>query len=191
MRELMPRLARGAVRVLMPRLARGAVLAVALTAFSSALGACEDVSHGDIGDEINILVRRNDQLVGPATERLAAYRRAAIPQIETAMHTSAPPGRLHLVAALDRIGDDEAVPVLRQVALFDVTPDVRDAAEAVLRRWGGAGTGARAARAQAALAELARKRAAGLGPLLFGQSGVPGVPSTVGAPEPVGATPKP
>jgi hypothetical protein len=177
------------VRELMPRLGRAALAALFFVGLT--LTACEDVSHGDIGDEINILVRRNDQLVGPATERLASYRRAAVPQIETAMHTAAPSGRLHLIAALDRIGDGEAVPVLRHVAVFDVTPDVRDAAEAVLRRWAGDAAGPRAARARAALEEVARKRAAGLGPLLFGQSGMPGVPSTVGAPEPVGPTQKP
>jgi hypothetical protein len=160
------------------RFARAGLAALVYAALAPA--ACEDVSHGDIGDEINILVRRNDQLVGPATERLAAYRRAAVPQIETAMHTAAPSGRLHLVAALDRI-----------VAVFDVTPDVRDAAEAVLRRWAGEAAGPRAPRARAALEEVARKRAAGLGPLLFGTSGMPGVPSTVGAPEPVGPTQKP
>jgi len=154
-------------------------------------GACEDVSHSDIGDEINILVRLDDELVGPATERLASYRRAAVPQIETAIHTAAPSGRLHLIAALDRIGDDAAVPVLRHVAIYDVTPDVRDAAEVVLRRWAAASPPARAARAGAALGEIARKRAAGLGPLLFGENGMPGVPSTVGAPEPVGPTEKP
>ena len=57
-----------------------------------AAAGCEEVSHRDIGDEINILVRRNDALVGPATDRLASYRRSAIPQIETAMHTAAPAG---------------------------------------------------------------------------------------------------
>jgi hypothetical protein len=160
---------------------RGVVAALLLAA------GCEDVSHRDIGDEINILVRRNDQLVGPATERLAAYHRSAIPQIETAMHTAAPPGRLHLVAALDRIGDDEAVPVLRHVAIYDVRPEVRDAAEAVLTRWSAAPSGSRAARARAARAEMTRKRAAGEGPLIFGDAGTPGLPSTVGAPEPVGA----
>ena len=165
--------------------------AAALAALASVAAGCEDANHRDIGDEINILVRRNDELVPPAIERLAAYRRAAIPQIETSMHTSAPPGRLHLIAALDRIGDDEAVPVLRHVALFDVTPDVRDAAEGVLRRWASAPPPPRAARASAALAEIARKRAAGLGPMVFGDAGVPGVPSTVGAPEPVGAGAKP
>jgi hypothetical protein len=156
-----------------------------------ALGAaCEDGSHADIADEINILVRRNDQLVPPATERLAAYKRAAIPQIETSFHTAAPSGRLHLIAALDRIGDGEAVPILRHAAMFDITADVRAAAEGVLTRWA-AGQGARADRARAALAEIARKRAAGEGPLLYGDGGLPGVPSTVGAPDLVGAGPKP
>ena len=154
--------------------------------------ACEDVSHRDIGDEINILVRRDDQLVAPATERLARYRRAAIPQIETAMHTSAPPGRLHLIAAFDKIGDGEAVPVLRHVALFDITAEVRDAAERLLSRWAAsADDKARAARARDAVAEIARRRAAGIGPMLFGDEGMPGVPSTVGAPEPISPESKP
>src|SRR6185436_20814404 len=96
-------------------------LAGALLAAPVLAAGCEDLSHGDIGDEINILVRRDDQLVPPATERLAAYRRRAIPQIETALHTAAPTGRLHLVAALDRIGDEESVPVLRHVAVYDMT----------------------------------------------------------------------
>jgi hypothetical protein len=167
---------------------RRLVAALALLAVGA---GCEDINHGDISDEINILVKRNDQLVAPATERLAAYRRAAVPQIETAMHTAAPSGRLHLIAALDRIGDEVSVPVLRHVAVFDVTGDVRDAAESVLRRWAAGPPAPRAARANDALAEIARKRAAGLGPLMFGSNGVPGVPSTVGAPEPIGATPKP
>src|SRR6476659_5548633 len=63
------------------------LLGIALTA------GCEEVSHREIGDEINILLRRDDALVPPATERLVRYRRAAIPQIETAMHTAAPTGR--------------------------------------------------------------------------------------------------
>jgi hypothetical protein len=154
--------------------------------------ACEEVSHRDIGDEINILIKiRRQELVAPAIDRLARYRRSAIPQIETAMHTSAPPGRMHLIATLDKIGDGEAVPVLRHVAVFDITPDVREAAERLLSRWAtGGGDAARATRAKAALDEIARKRAAGIGPLQFGEAGVPGVPSTVGAPEPVGSDDK-
>ena len=154
--------------------------------------ACEEVSHRDIGDEINILIRRDDQLVPPATDRLVRYRRAAIPQIETAMHTAAPVGRHHLITALEKIGDSEAVPVLRHIAVFDITPDVRASAEELLTRWAtSADDKPRAARAKAALEEIARKRAAGIGPMLFGNAGIPGVPSTVGAPEPVGTDPQP
>jgi hypothetical protein len=154
--------------------------------------ACEEVSHRDIGDEINILIRLDDQMVAAATDRLARYRRSAIPQIETAMHTAAPKGRLHLIAALDKIGDPEAVPVLRHIAVFDITAEVRDAAEGLLSRWSATpDKKGRAARAQAALAEIARRRAAGIGPLQFGDGGMPGVPSTVGAPEPVGPDQKP
>jgi hypothetical protein len=160
--------------------------AVVLAAIAGAAVGCDDLAHRDIGDEINILVRRNDQLVGPAIERLAAYKRAAVPQIETALHTAGPPGRLHLLAALDRIGDDEAVPVLRQTAVYDVRREVRDAAEGTLGRWAAAGTGPRASRARVALGDIACKRAAGEGPLLFGDGGTPGLPNTVGAPEPVG-----
>jgi hypothetical protein len=167
---------------------RGILTAVVgLLAVVGAAGAgCDDLAHRDIGDEINILIRRNDQLVGPATERLAAYGRKAIPQIETSLHTAAPPGRLHLCAALDRIGDEEAVPVLRQTAVYDVRQEVREAARATLGRWA-SGAGPRADRARAALDAVAHKRAAGEGPLVFGDAGTPGVPSTVGAPEPVGA----
>jgi len=173
-------------------LGRGAGAFVASFLLFTIAAACEETNHRDIGDEINILIRRNDQLVAPATDRLARYRRAALPQIETAMHTSAPPGRLHLIAALEKIGDSEAVPVLRHIAVFDITAEVRDAAEKLLSYWAASPDDRpRAARAQAALAEIARKRAAGIGPLQFGDAGMPGVPSTVGAPEPVSPESKP
>jgi hypothetical protein len=164
------------------------IIALAAAGIMQAASGCDDRSHRDIGDEINILVRRNDALVPPAMERLAVYRRRAIPQVETALHTAAPTGRLHLVMALEKIGDEEAIPVLRHVAIYDVKPEVRQAAEAVVARWAGDGAAAaRAQRARLAQQEIARKRAAGEGPLLFGDAGTPGLPSTVGAPEPVGA----
>jgi hypothetical protein len=152
----------------------------------SLLGACDDSSHRDIQDEINILTRRNDMLVPPATERLARYGRAAIPQIETALHTAAPTGRLHLVAAFARIADEDAVPVLRHFAIYDVQPEVRRSCEELLASWAGdRAMPRRAERARIAQAEIARKRAAGEGPLVFA-GGTPGAP-TVGAPEPVGS----
>jgi hypothetical protein len=174
---------------------RATAAALALAAVATCATACEDRSHGDIGDEINILIRRNDALVPPATDRLVGYGRKAVPQIETAMHTAAPTGRLHLITALERIADAESVAVLRHVAVYVVTPDIRDAAEDLLTRWSQedptASGASRPARARSAIAEIARKRAAGEGPLLFGDGGTPGLPSTVGAPEPVGAAPPP
>jgi len=97
---------------------------------------------------------------------------------------------VHLIAALARIGDAEAVPILRHAALYDVNADVRAAAEGVLTRWA-AGKDARGDRSRAGLAELSRRRAAGEGPLLYGDGGLPGVPSTVVAPDPIGAGPTP
>ena len=151
------------------------------------LGACEDSSHRGIGDEINLLTRRNDALVPPAIERLAGYRRKAIAQIETALHTAAPYGRLHLLAALEKIDDAEAVPILRHVAVYDVNGEVRETAERILASWAAGAREPGRSRAVAARALIDRKRAAGEGPLLWGDAGAPGAPSTVGAPEPVGA----
>jgi hypothetical protein len=154
-------------------------------------GACEEGAHRDIQDEINILTRRNDALVPPATERLAKYGRLAVPQIETALHTAAPTGRLHLIDAFERIGDGEAVPVLRHFAVYDVRAEVRQACADLLAKWAAAAGGdgsaairARAERARAAQMEITRKRDAGEAPLVF-DGGTPGAP-TVGAPEPVG-----
>ncbi len=152
---------------------------------------CEERSHRDIQDEINILTKRNDALVPAATARLARYGRLAIPQIETALHTAAPTGRLHLITALESIADHEAVPVLRHIAVYDVRPEVREACADLLARWAAAPANAtaaerqRAERAHAAEIEIARKRAAGESPLVF-DGGTPGAP-TVGAPEPIGS----
>ena len=168
------------------RLARIAAIGMALAALAGAV-SCDDHSHTDIGDEINILTRRNDALVAPATDRLAGYGRKAVAQIETAMHTAAPFGRLHLITALEKIGEPESAWVLRHVAVYDVTPEIRDAAEALLTRWSTDPRKPLADAARTALAEIAHKRAVGEGPLLFGDAGMPGLPSTVGAPEAVGA----
>lgn len=174
-------------------MSRPAALTVTLALVTmAAVGlGCEEGAHREIQDEINILTRRNDALVPPATERLARYGRLAIPQIETAMHTAAPTGRLHLVEAFERIGDADGIPVLRHFAVYDVRPEVRQACADLLARWAqpsppsNDANAARAERARAAQAEIARKRAAGEAPLVF-DGGTPGAP-TVGAPEPVGS----
>jgi hypothetical protein len=103
------------------------------------------------------------------------------------MHTAAPFGRMHLITALEKIGEPESAWVLRHVAVYDVTPEIRDAAEALLTRWSTDARKPLADAARTALAEIAHKRSVGEGPLLFGDAGTPGLPSTVGAPEAVGA----
>jgi hypothetical protein len=168
------------------KLVRIAIVAMSVMVMAGAV-SCDDRSHTDIGDEINILTRRNDALVPPATERLAGYGRKAVAQIETAMHTAAPFGRMHLITALEKIGEPESAWVLRHVAVYDVTPEVRDAAEALLTRWSTDARKPLAESARKVLAEIVHKRAVGEGPLLFGDAGTPGLPSTVGAPEAVGA----
>ena len=54
----------------------------------------------------------------------------------------------------------------------------------------GAGSSVGVLGAPAAGAYLARTRAAGIGPMMFGANGIPGVPSTIGAPEPLGSDTK-
>jgi hypothetical protein len=166
-------------------------LVLMTVAAGTATPGCEEGAHREIQDEINILTRRNDALVPPATERLAGFGRLAIPQIETALHTAAPTGRLHLIEALERIGDDEAIPILRHFAVYDVRAEVRRACADLLAVWAeGPGGGQEAARrraerARAARIEITRKQAAGEAPLVF-DGGTPGAP-TVGAPDPVGS----
>src|SRR5262249_39250471 len=97
-------------------------------------------------------------------------------------------GRLHLLAAIDRIGDGEAVPILRPVAIYDGRPAGRDVAAALLpRRAAGAPRG-RGARPPTARAPNAAQAAGGPGSHPLRRRGTPGVPSTVGALEPVGAS---
>ncbi len=170
----------------MSRPLAGIARAATIAAAAAALFGCEDGAHRDIQDEINILTRRNDALVPSAIKRLAAHGRLAIPQIETALHTAAPSGRAHLINTLEAIGDPEAVPIFRALAVYDVTPAIRAACEAVLARWS-TGAEPRAARARATLARVHQKRTAGEGPVTVGDAGAPGIPPTIGSPQPVGA----
>ncbi len=130
----------------------------ALLALAGGL-ACEDLSYKDIGAQINALSTRDDVLVPPAHRRLVSYGRDAIPQIETALHTASVRGKLHLLTAIDAIGDDEAIPVLRHFAVYDSNPEVQLKCEAILKGWA-ARQNTRGDRARAALARIADKRAA-------------------------------
>lgn len=182
--------ARGPVRRALGAWASTLRALTVLGALTVLAGACDETYHREVSDEINILTRRQDALVPPAIDRLVKIGAKAVPQMETAMHTAALPGRLALLTAFERIGSPASTAVLRHVALYDVKPEVRQRSEEILTAWASsAERPALATAAQSALAFVRQRRAAGEAPLLFGDAGVPGAPSsqTVGAPEPVGA----
>ena len=135
-------------------------------------GACEDTSYRDIGAEIGLLTKRDDALVPPSVQRLASYGRRALPQIETAMHTASPVGKLHLLAVLELTHDVEAVPIFRHFALYDPSADIRATCERVLNTWS-AESDRHAEHARAALTYVREKRAQGIGPVVIGEI-VPG-----------------
>jgi hypothetical protein len=122
--------------------------------------ACEDTSYRDIGSEIKLLTTRTDALVAPAIQRLAKYRRRAVPQIEIALHTSSAAGKVNLVHALEAIAEPESVAILRHFAIYDPDPEVRGACEELLGKW----------HADAALARIRELRAKGEAPVVLGES---------------------
>jgi HEAT repeat protein len=145
-------------------IARRLIATAGVVSLTAAGVACEDTSYRKIGAEITVLAKRSqDPRVDGARQRLVTFGPAAIPQIETALHTAQERGRLQLVAALQDIGDAEAIPILRHLAVYDSSSDVRAACEAVLKGWSAA-TDARAERARPALARVTELRAGGEAP---------------------------
>jgi HEAT repeats len=126
--------------------------------------ACEDGSYRAIGSDIKLLSAERSAQQEPAMVRLTAFGRRAIPQIETGLHTASEPGRLRLLATLERIGDEEAVPILRHFAVYDPSAEVRAACARVLGTWR-AGNDARSRQALSALKRIGERRARGEGPL--------------------------
>lgn len=88
-----------------------------------------------------------------AASYLTRFGRRALPTIEGAMHSASPSGRKNLIMALRKIGDPEAVPLLRHLAIYDAGPDVRREARWTLKEWA-MGSDARAEKARAALRAL-------------------------------------
>ena len=133
------------------------VLVVALLA----LPGCDDRSYRDIGAAINVLAKKSDELPGPAIDRLRKIGRRAVPQIETAMHTAAPRGKVNLVSALAAIGEPESAAILQHFAVYDKSPEVRAACEDLLAQWA-AGGDRKSHPAQQAIARVQEKRKLGL-----------------------------
>lgn len=121
---------------------------------------CDDKSYREIGANIDVLTKKSDDLPGPAIARLAKIGRRAVPQIETAMHTASPRGKVNLVSALAAIGEPESAAILQHFAVYDKSPEVRTACEDLLSQWA-AGSDGRGGAAKQALARVQDKRRLG------------------------------
>ena len=138
----------------MRRLIPFVLMAIAL------VGGCDDRLYRQIGASIDVLTKKSDNLPGPAIARLAKIGRHAVPQIETAMHTASPRGKVNLVAALAAIGEPESAAILQHFAVYDKSPEVRTACEELLAQWA-SGSDRRGVPAQQALARVQEKRKLG------------------------------
>ena len=136
-------------------------LAVLLVAALLALPGCDDRSYREIGAAINVLAKKSEELPGPAIARLKQIGRRAVPQIETAMHTAAPRGKVNLISALAAIGEPESVAILQHFAVYDKSAEVRTACEDLLAQWSSAND-RKSQPAQQALARVQEKRKLGL-----------------------------
>jgi len=124
------------------------------------LAGCDDRSYREIGAAIHVLAKKSDELPGPAIARLKQIGRRAVPQIETAMHTASPRGKVNLVTALAAIGEPESTAILQHFAVYDKSPEVRAACEDLLAQWA-ASQDRKSQPAQQALARVQEKRKLG------------------------------
>ena len=107
--------------------------AVVLAAFLA--GGCVQDIDRDLQDDVTIVAEREGAFTEAATARLVRRGARAIPPIETALHTAGPAGRLNLIVALRRIGDRQAVPILRHFGRYDADETVRREAIFTLQSW--------------------------------------------------------
>jgi hypothetical protein len=125
------------------------------------VGGCSDRDESDIRADVTLLANHEGATAVAAADHVARFGRRAIPTIEAALHTASVPGQKNLVMALRKIGDAEAVPLLRHIATFDPAPDVRREAEWTLKTWANdASQPARAASSRAAVRAVEEARAA-------------------------------
>ena len=123
------------------------------------LSACSDSSEDDIRAHVTFAIKQEGKTATDAAEYLSRYGRRAIPTIEAAMHTASPAGKKNLILALRKIGDAEAVPLLRHIALFDPSVDVQREAEWTLKQWAaGAAADPRTEKARAAVRAIDEHR---------------------------------
>lgn len=126
----------------------GAMAVLALTACTR-----RELREKEIRDEVSIIAAREGALAERSMEELRRFGRDAIPFVEAALPKASPTGQLNLVMALRRLGDPEAIPLLRHLALRNSLEAVRIEAETTLRTWA-KGRDARAEQARAALRSI-------------------------------------
>jgi hypothetical protein len=125
------------------------------------LAACSEREEADIRADVTLLSNHEGAIAATATDHLARFGRRAIPTIEAALHTASGPGKKNLILALRKIGDVEAVPLLRHIATFEASDDVRREAEWTLKQWASDATNStRAAAARAAVRAVEEARQA-------------------------------
>jgi hypothetical protein len=112
-----------------------------------------ELREREIRDEVEIIAAREGALAERSMEELRKYGRDALPPIEAALPKASPTGQLNLVMALRRLGDPEAIPLLRHLILRNQLEPVRIEAEVTLRTWA-KGSDVRAERARAALRSI-------------------------------------
>lgn len=132
-------------------------LALLTLALLGGASACQGGDEEAARVEVQHLASQSSSDAPADAEKVARRGRSALPLIEAQLHTADAPGRKNLILALRKIGDADAVPLLRHIALFDDAEDVRREAEWTLQQWA-AGKDARADRARAALREVDERR---------------------------------
>jgi hypothetical protein len=136
-------------------------IVVAVMVIAIAFGACSDRDETDIRADVTLLSNHEGAIAATASEHVTRFGRRAIPTIEAALHTASLPGKKNLILALRKIGDVEAVPLLRHVATFETSEDVRREAEWTLKQWAGDDSNhSRATAARAAVRAVEEARGA-------------------------------
>jgi hypothetical protein len=128
-------------------------LLLGLAALTAACTRNDDQVRTDVG----LLVSQEGESAQAAADRLAGHGRGVLVSLEGALHTANARGRKNVVMAMRRLGDAEAIPLLRHVAVFDAAPEVQREAEETLSAWA-AGHDARGGAAQAALRAVGERR---------------------------------
>jgi hypothetical protein len=89
------------------------------------IAGCEDPAERNSQRAVRDLVKAKPEQQDRALDRVVALGRQALTDIEQEMHSAKPEGRVRLLHALRRIGQREALPLVRFIARWAEDPEVR------------------------------------------------------------------